>query len=150
MMGLGWTGEKRFFQGLYAMEKSTPEKTVTSSENMVFPAYKNLLKKGISVHPMHKGRTNLVFKEANKRRMFAKQYADKTIMYDANDTFKSGAKKGQFKSSAVMFILKKKFKMPKRIDFFGLWDTQQSKTIRRMTNIIRQTIRGIEKGYIPA
>ena len=149
-MGLEWAKQKPFIKGIYGMEKSTPKMTVTSSENMVFPAYKNLLKKGISTYPLHKGGTNLAFKEANKRRMVAKQYGDKTIMYDANDTFKSGAKKGQFKSSAVMFILKKKFKMPKRVDFFSLWGTQQSKTLKRMSNIIRQTIRGIEKGYIPA
>jgi len=148
-MGTGYKKEKPFMQGLYGMEMSTPQMTVTSSENMVMPAYRNLIKKGISTSPMHKWGRNMSMKEANKRRMFAKQFGDKTIMFDADDTYKSGAKKGQFKPSAIMFILKKKFKMPTRIDFFRLWGTQNSKTLKRLNNVLRQTIRGIEKGYVP-
>ena len=57
-IGTRYKADKPFMKGLYGMEKTTPEMTVTSSENMVMPVYRNLIKKGISISPMPKGNRN--------------------------------------------------------------------------------------------
>jgi hypothetical protein len=151
IMGTGYKSNVPFIKGLYGMEKSTPISNISSSKNMVFPVYKNLAKRGRLVRPLHVGRKNkLLQKTLEDDQTFSVKRGDATYIFDQMDRYKSGAKKGMPKQSALLFILKKKFTQPKLIDFFQLWQGHQPKSIRRLDSLIKQQLRGIARGYVDA
>lgn len=151
LMGTGGRSESKFIQGLYGMEKSTPSVNMSSSKGFVFPAYKNLQKRGRNIYPLHEKRRNkLLDKAIQDDSLVWKKKGDTTYVFDEMDKYKSGEKKGRFKKSALLFVLKKRYNLPKKIDFFGLFGTQHGRTLKRLDSIIKRQIRGIERGYIEA
>jgi hypothetical protein len=140
-----------FMAGLYAMDISTPQVSIKSSSNMVFPVYRNLRKRGRLVGPMHVNRKNEALKKTiDDDQTFSITKGGKTFIFDAMDRNKRGPNGGKLRRSALLFILKRDFKMPKKFDFINQFNTLKPQYINRADSMLKRAVRAIERGYLKA
>lgn len=149
-MGTGY-GNNPFLSGLYGMDVSTAQMNVKSGSNMVFPVYKNLRKRGRLVGPMHVNRKNQALKETlDNDQTFSIKRGSATLIFDAMDRNKRGPNAGKLRRSALLFVLKREFKMPKKFDYINQFNTLKPMYINRADGMLKRAVRAIEKGYLKA
>ena len=133
------------------MDVSTPKMTVNSASNLVFPVYKNLRRRPISMRQMTQNRKNIILKDViDGYRTTAVKRGDATYIFDTQDVNKRGPNKGKLRPTALLFVLRRKFNIPKKIDFINQFKTKQPEYVNRAKGMLDRAVRGIEKGYLKA
>lgn len=140
-----------FLNGLYSMDVSTPQASIKTADNMVFPVYRNLKRRGRPAGPMRINGKNQALKETlDNDQTFSVKRGGVTFIFDAMDRHKRGANRGKLKPSALLFILKREYKVPKKFDFINQFNSLKPQYINRAEGMLRRAVRDIEKGYLKA
>jgi len=153
-MGIGLGEPSKFIQGLAMMDINYKgSREITSDSAMTLPVYENLRRRGINVKYASKLRPrNQAFAAAkDKTEMFSRRMPDGTVLYfDAADRYKTGARKGELKKSALLFVGKRKVKIKPLFNFKGQWEDGIPAVVQRGQALIDRTVRALQLGYLKA
>jgi len=142
MLTMGGLSDSKFIQGMAMMDVGySGPRVISSSSNMTIPVYKNLAKLGIR---RDWALNQKMFFGGRDGGLFAKRTANGTILYfNASDRYKTGARKGALKRSALLFIGKKQIKLNPKFDFVNQWETRIPAAVSRGQTLIDRTVRAL-------
>lgn len=158
-MGIGSKKiNKPFFRGLEKMEGSySGDRSIKSSKYMPLPVSKNIEKylggraggeymQAIrKFHDYADAGKLIPIKRGNNLLWFLNNFN----RYSGTETrYSQGSKKGQFKKDALVFIGRKSVTLNPRFEFQSLWETRKPAAIKHAYRLIRETLRGLDKGYV--
>jgi hypothetical protein len=149
-MGAGLRNPSDFMKGIAMMEEGAKRRSISSSNFMPIPAYKNLKRFGIGI----KGNSDETFQNAKLMniKMTPVMAGNGTMLWFQTDKKRkrstASGVKGSFPESALLFVGRKRVTLKSKFNFKQQFYAHESAIMARGLKAINRAIRAMNEGYI--